>query len=101
MRVLLRFCDAQLTFAGSADDLAQDVFEFFGRKDERRRIPDIILRKRDEMDLRPHLAIEALEILQQKGLRELARAVSAEIKKQDCVSIADTLLVRQGENHRR
>ena len=53
---------AQLPFAGSANDLAQNVFQFFGRKDEWRRIPNIILSERDEMNLRPHFAIEPIEV---------------------------------------
>src|SRR5262249_36863741 len=63
MRVLLGLGDAQLPFAGGADDLTQNVFEFFWRENEGRRITNIVLRERDEMDLRPDLTIEPVEIL--------------------------------------
>ena len=69
MCVFLRLRDAQLRIAGSADDLSQDLVKLLLRKNERRRKADVVLRQADKMNLRPHLAVEAVEILQQKGLR--------------------------------
>ena len=46
------------------------------------------------MHLRPHLAIEPVEILKKKRLRKLTRAVGAEIEKQNRVAVANPLLVR-------
>ena len=70
-------------FTGRADDFTQDVGELCRRKNKRRRISHIVLRERDEMDLRPDLAVEAIEILQQKGLRQLPRAIGAKVEKQN------------------
>ena len=81
MRVFLGLGDPQLPFTGGADNLAQDVFELLLREDERGRIPDVIPRERHEMNLRPHVPIESVEVLYQKRLRKLARPVGAKIEK--------------------
>src|SRR5206468_7493162 len=92
MGVLLRLGDAQLPFAGVANDLPQNVFEFFRSENEWRRIAYIILRERDETNLRPHFAIEPVEVLKQKRLRKLPRAIGTKIEKQNRVAVAQTLL---------
>ena len=62
MRVFFGLCNAQLPFSGGAHHFAQNIFEFFGRKNERGRIANIVLRERDEMHLRPYFAVEPIEI---------------------------------------
>ena len=69
MRVLFRLSNAQLRFASSADHLTEDMNEFFGSEDERRRISHIVLRERHEINLGPKFTIETIKILQQKCLR--------------------------------
>ena len=44
MRILFRLRDAQLPFAGRANDFTQDVGDFFRRENKRRRISHIVLR---------------------------------------------------------
>ena len=81
VRVFLRLGDAQLRFARRADELAKNIFQLFGREDKRRGISNIVLGERNEMHPRPHFAIEALEVLEQKRLRQLPGAISAEVEK--------------------
>src|SRR4030095_9951335 len=45
------------------------------------------------MDLRPYLAVKAIEILQQKCLGQLPGPVSAKIEKQNHVAITHALLI--------
>src|SRR5205807_9236703 len=70
-------------------------------KNERRGKADVVLREADKMDLRPHLAVEAVEIFHQKRLRQLSRPISAKVGKENGVAIAHALLVRLQENQRR
>src|SRR6266481_975655 len=101
VRVFLCLRDAQLRFAGSADHLSQDLAKLLLRKNERRTKADVVLREADKMDLRPDLAVEAIEIFQQKRLRQLSRPISTKVEKQNGVAIAHALLVRLEENQRR
>ena len=63
------FGDAQLRFTRCANDFAEDMHELFGGKDTWRWVSHIVLRKRDEMHLRPRFAVKTIEIFQQKRLR--------------------------------
>ena len=57
-----------------ADDLAQDLSQFFRRENERRWIRRVVLRERDIIDLRPDFALEAVEIFQaEKPAKAAAR----------------------------
>ena len=46
------------------------------------------------MHLRPHLAIESIEVFEQKSLRQLSSAIGPEVKEKDRVAVADPLFVR-------
>ena len=75
--------------------------ELHGLKNEGGRIGHIVLRESDEMNFGPHFAIEAIEILEQKGLRQLSRAIGAEVEKQNRIAIPHALLIRIRKNKRR
>src|SRR6266496_3623684 len=83
MRVFLRLGDAQLLFPRRAHDLREDFVKLLLRKNERRSKADVVLREADKMDLRPYLTIEAVEILQQKRLRQLPGPIGAKVEKQN------------------
>src|SRR5437868_1372259 len=87
VRIFFRFGNAQLSFTGGADDFPEDIGEVSRRKNVGRRIGHIVLSKGYKVNSRPPSAIEAIEILEQKRLRKLTRAVCAKIKEQDDVVI--------------
>src|SRR5688572_22871905 len=53
------------------------------------------------MDLRPDFTVETIEVLQKKGLRQLAGAIGPEIKKENGVAVTNALFVRKREDERR
>ena len=101
MRIFFRLSDPQLRFAGCANNFSQNMRELCWRKNKRRRISNVILRQANEVHLWPRFAVKAVKLLQQECLRELPCAVGAKIEKQNCIAIANALLVRIAKNQRR
>src|SRR5215831_13454728 len=100
MRVLFRLRNPQLPLAGTADHLRQDLPQFLRCKDKGAWVSHVVLGEGHVIRFWPYFPIEAIEILQEKGLRKLPGAISPKVKEENGVTITNPLLVRVQENER-
>ena len=96
MRVFFGFRHTQVREAEAGDHFAESAGQRLRRKHHGKRECRFVLRHRRHGDCRPRLSVEAIEIVERKDTRQLARAVGAIVEENHAVAIAhrpDRLIV--------
>ena len=102
MRVFFGLGSAELAESGGSHDLAEIVGQGGGAEDDVGTIigvSGVVFSECVVAGLGGDFAVETGEVRFQESLTELAGAVSAEVKPQDDIAIADSLLVGVAKNH--